>query len=119
MKKAYYQIELDDKSKNLTAFLTPFGRMRYTHLPMGLNISSDEFDQNYGKAVDHLPNIARICEDTLIYGKQLIVECCRGQTSVILINLIKIKNISTTNLKASEKVKNIKFFNFQFSIFDF
>jgi transposase InsO family protein len=68
-KKAYYQIELDDESKNLTAFLTPFGRMRYTRLPMGLNISSDEFDRNYGKAVDHLPNIARICEDTLIYGK--------------------------------------------------
>jgi hypothetical protein len=26
-KKAYYQIELDNKSKNLTAFLTPFGQM--------------------------------------------------------------------------------------------
>jgi hypothetical protein len=36
---------------------------------MGLNISSDEFDHNYGKAVDHLPNITIICEDTLIYGK--------------------------------------------------
>jgi hypothetical protein len=58
-KKAYYQIELDNESKNLTAFLTPFGQMRYTRLPMGLNISSDEFDHNYGKAVDHLPNIAK------------------------------------------------------------
>ena len=67
--KAYYQVELDEESKNLTAFLTPFGRMRHNRLVMGLSISSDVFDLNYGSAVDHLPNLKRVCEDTLIFGR--------------------------------------------------
>ena len=41
--KGYHQIELDDESKNLTTFLTPFGRFRYLRLPFGLNLSGDCF----------------------------------------------------------------------------
>ena len=31
--KGYHQIELDDESRALTTFLTPFGRYRYKRLP--------------------------------------------------------------------------------------
>ena len=67
--KAYYQVELDEESKDLTTFLTPFGRMRYNRLPMGYNISSNIYDTAYGRAVDHVKNTERVCEDTLVYAK--------------------------------------------------
>ena len=67
--KGYYQVALDEASKDLTAFLTPFGRFRYLRLPMGFSCSSDIFDIHYGRCVDGLENCERVCEDILIYGK--------------------------------------------------
>ena len=66
--KGYHQIELDDESKNLTAFLTPFGRFRYLRLPFGLNLSGDCFTKRYGDAVDQVPDTKRVVEDSLILG---------------------------------------------------
>ena len=78
--KAYYQIELEAESKNFTAFLTPFGKFRFTRLPMGLSISSNEFDKNYGDAIRHLSNVVRVCEDTLVYGRteEEFLEVCES-----------------------------------------
>jgi hypothetical protein len=39
--KAYHQIELDDESQNLTAFMTSFGRYIYLRLAFGLLRASE------------------------------------------------------------------------------
>ena len=66
--KGYHQIELDEKSRALTTFLTPFGRYRYKRLPFGESDSGDVFTLRYGLAVDNSTEGRRATEDTLLIG---------------------------------------------------
>ena len=69
--KGYHQIPLDEESKDLTAFMTPFGRYRYKRLAFGLNSAGDVFTLNYGNAIDEATGGLRATEDTLIRGETL------------------------------------------------
>ena len=68
-KHGYWQLELDDKSKPLTTFLTEFGRYRYKRAPMGLSASGDEFCLRTDKALVGIPGVKKLVDDVLIYGK--------------------------------------------------
>ncbi len=50
--KGYHQVELDEESKALTTFMTPFGQFRYCCLPFGLSSAGDVFTLRYGSAID-------------------------------------------------------------------
>ena len=66
--KGYHQIPLADESKDLTAFMTPFGRFRYLRLAFGLNSANDVFTLKYGNAIDKATEGLRATEDTLVRG---------------------------------------------------
>jgi hypothetical protein len=67
--KGYHQVELDEESRALTTFMTPFGRYRYLRLPFGLNSAGEEFMLWYGRAVDDSVQGRRITEDTVLLGQ--------------------------------------------------
>ncbi|MGV0982894.1 MAG: reverse transcriptase family protein, partial [Polynucleobacter sp.] len=67
--KGYHQIELDEESRALTSFMTPFGRYRYVRLPMGYAPAGDVFTLRYGNAVDIAVDGRRATEDTLLRGQ--------------------------------------------------
>ena len=96
--KGYHQIELDEESQELTAFMTPFGRYVYLRLAMGLTSAGDVFTLQYGNATDESTDGLRATEDTLIRGSttsELIqntrkfFEACR--TNGITLNTKKIQ----------------------------
>ena len=64
--KGYWQVELDEASRDLTTFLTPFGRFRYRRAPMGLNSSSDEFCLRTDHVIENVPGSLKIVDDILI-----------------------------------------------------
>ena len=55
--KGYWQVELDEDSRDLTAFITPFGRYRYKRAPMGLNSSSNEFCLRTDPIIEKIPRV--------------------------------------------------------------
>jgi hypothetical protein len=69
--KGYHQIDLDEESRALTTFMTPFGRFRYCRLPFGLSSAGDVFTLKYGNAVDEAVDGRRATEDTLLRGATL------------------------------------------------
>ena len=64
--KGYHQILLDEESRDLTAFMTPFGRHRYLRVPFGMSSAGDVFTLHYGKAIDEATDGLRATEDTLL-----------------------------------------------------
>ena len=53
----------------LTAFITPFGRHKWSRLPFGLNIPSEVFHKRLCQALERLPGVLCIADDIIIHGK--------------------------------------------------
>ena len=60
----YWHCILEDSSA-LTTFSTPFGRYRWTRLPLGLSVSSEIFQKLLLQALEELVGIACIADDIL------------------------------------------------------
>jgi len=67
--KGYHQIELDEESKLLTTFITPFGRFHYNRAPFGINSISEHYNRCMTEELHGLFNTKKIVEDTLIFSK--------------------------------------------------
>ena len=67
-KKGYHQCELDENSKDLTTFLTPFGRYRYERAPFGINSIPEHYNRRMYEALKDLKGIARVVDDIMVYG---------------------------------------------------
>ena len=82
-KFGYFQIKLDDESSQLTTFLIPQGRHRYTRAPMGLNASGDEFCHRSDIALQGLTGVTKLVDDILIQApdQQTLLQRIRSVLS--------------------------------------
>jgi hypothetical protein len=69
IKDAFLTIELDDESKDLTIFSTPWGLYRYKRLNMGLCVASELFQETLTQKLAGLRNIKVAMDDILVFGK--------------------------------------------------
>ena len=60
---------LDEESKFLTTFNTPFGRYCFKRLPFGLVSAQDIFQRMIDETCDGLPGIILIADDVVVYGQ--------------------------------------------------
>ena len=60
---------LDDKSKLLTAMLTPLGVFIYNVLAIGLSNANDIFEQCLQDILHDLPGVLNIADDILVFGE--------------------------------------------------
>jgi len=54
MRQAFWILELDNESRKLTTFETPYGRYRWLRLPMGLSVSPEIFASRIQAALSGL-----------------------------------------------------------------
>ena len=68
-KDGYWQIELAEKSSDLTTFSTPFGRYKWLRLPFGVCVASEEFQKRLIDKLEGLNGVYVIADDILVVGK--------------------------------------------------
>ena len=93
-KSSYWQIPLDQNSKQYTTFITEWGLYRYTRAPMGLASSGDEFCKRANQALACIPRLFKLVDDILLQGrtKKEIVERVEAVFHCCLENKITLSN---------------------------
>ena len=64
----YHSLELAKDSKNVTAFITPWGRYRYRRAPMGMHTSGDAYTRRFDDITAEVPRSVRCVDDTLLWN---------------------------------------------------
>ena len=62
----FHQVELEESSRKLTTFITPWGRYRFKRSPMGFVSSGDEFSWRLDNALDGIENCTKVVDDLLV-----------------------------------------------------
>ncbi len=65
--KGYWQVPLTKKSRQLTTFMTPWGRYRYKRNPMGYISAGNEFNLRMDQALDGIERLEKLVDDNLLY----------------------------------------------------
>ena len=65
----FWQIPLEESSRDLTTFITPFGRFWFNKLPFGINSAPEHFQRRINKMLTGLKGVIVHIDDVLVYGK--------------------------------------------------
>ena len=69
LKLGFHQFELDEGSRNITTFTTPFGLFRYKRLMFGIASAPEVYQYQIQKAISGLEGCQNYADDIVIYGK--------------------------------------------------
>ena len=67
--KGFFHVPMDEKSKLLTAMLTPYGIYIYNVLAMGLADATDIFELCIHQLLQDLQGVLNIVDDILVFGR--------------------------------------------------
>ena len=68
-RSGYWNVKLDDESKLLTTFNTPYGRYCFCRLPFGVVSALDVFQKKVDQTFEGLPGFVAIADDIVVFGK--------------------------------------------------
>ena len=66
--KGYYQVELSDNAKEISAFITPFGLYEYTIMPFGMCNAPSTFQRIVNLIIQGLEGIYAYLDDIVVTG---------------------------------------------------
>ena len=69
LSSGYWHVDLEEESRLLTAFQTPFGRFIWCRLPFGLSVSAEIFQKRLIEALEGLSGVVCIADDIVIHGR--------------------------------------------------
>ena len=67
----FHQVELEEESRHLTTFITPWGRYQYCRTPMGHCSATDAYTKRFDDAVADFPRKHKCVDDTLLYDSSI------------------------------------------------
>lgn len=72
LSNAYYHLELDKSSRDLTTFLSEGGMYRFKRLMFGVNCAPEIFQREMTRILEGFPNVIVYIDDILIFAKSLV-----------------------------------------------
>ena len=69
LKYGYHQLELEEKSREITTTVTHKGYYRYTRLIFGMNNASEYYQYHIGDAIRDCEGVHNISDDIIVHGK--------------------------------------------------
>ena len=63
----FHQVELDEESRRLTTFITPWGRYQYLRTPMGHCSAPDAYTKRFDDVIANVVRKYKCIDDTLLY----------------------------------------------------
>ena len=66
MADGYWHVKLTEKSSDLCTFNTPWGRMRFCHMPFGILSASEIMHKRNQEAFSDIPSVQVIADDMII-----------------------------------------------------
>jgi hypothetical protein len=69
LKLGFHQLELDDASRDITTFVTPFGLFRYKRLMFGIASAPEVYQYQLQKVISGLAGCQNYADDIIVYGK--------------------------------------------------
>lgn len=106
LSNAYYHVELNRESRDLTTFLTETGMYRFTRLMFGVNCAPEIFQREMCRLLEGEKNIIVYIDDILIFADSL--EDLRATTCRVL-QTLRNNNLTLNNTKCEFEKTHIKF----------
>lgn len=106
IEKAFHQVEIEEKSREITTFITNWGLFRYKRLLFGVNCAPELFQGIMERILVECPNTVNFIDDILIYGKtEKEHDRCLKKT----LETLKQNNIKLNDHKCKYKMKEVCF----------
>jgi hypothetical protein len=99
----YFQLALDDESRDLTTFMLPLGRWQYLQGPMGLSAISDDWCRKSNFVIEGNENERKIVDDILCWGTTMQELMTKLDTILLRCKAIGI-TLSIKKFKISKEV---------------
>ena len=64
----FHHIKLTDESKDLSTFITPFGRYCYKRLPFGISSGPEHYQSQVHQVLENLPGVTCLLDDIVVFG---------------------------------------------------
>ena len=110
--KGYYQVEMEERAKELTAFRFDGHLYEFNRMPFGLTTAPQTFQRVMHKALAGLTNVRCYLDDVIIFSRS--IEEHRGHVRQVLEALEK-AGLRLKGKKCSFAVKELEFLGFRLS----
>lgn len=102
----FWQIPLDEESKLLTTFVTPFGRFCFNRLPFGITSAPEVFQRAMSNILEGLDGVICHMDDVLIHGKTQQEHDIRVRA---VLQRLKEAGITLNHVKCEFSQQSVKF----------
>ena len=114
----FWHCVLDEESRALTTFQTPFGRFQFRRLPFGLKVAPEIFYKKLRQALEGLSGILVVADDVLVYGQGTTEDEARSdhdRNLRLFLSRCQTKGIKLNEKKIILRSTTTRFFGFVLS----
>ena len=112
LKEAYHNLALDEKSKDFTTIVTPFGAFRYRYLPYGLSPAPTIFQTVLTQLLKGIPGVVVFIDDILVAAENESVLKTRVAE---ILKRLREKNIMLNLSKCVNNKSEVEFLSLNIS----